>query len=157
MLIRDGGRLEACRAVFGDERQDYQEALQTYYNSTPAQGWREQHVSVYATSHPWEDFAETWAHYLHIVSTLETAWAYGITVSPSVASGPAAWPAHRGNPYTETSFDDIIQSWLPLTYAVNSLNRSMGMADFYPFVLTQGVVEKLAYIHTVIREVQALR
>ncbi|MCG0993587.1 zinc-binding metallopeptidase family protein [Acetobacter indonesiensis] len=157
LLVRDAGRLESCRAVFGDDRQDYQEALKKHYSKPAPEGWREQHVSLYATSHPWEDFAETWAHYLHIVSTLETAWAYGVTISPGVAGSHSSWPDKRGNPYTDTSFEDIIQSWLPLTYAVNSLNRSMGLPDFYPFVLTDGVVKKLSYIHTLIREVQALR
>ncbi|MFT9400549.1 putative zinc-binding metallopeptidase [Acetobacter sp.] len=157
ILVRDGGRLEVCRAVFGDDRQDYQEALERYYAAPPPEGWRDQHVSVYATSHPWEDFAETWAHYLHIVSTLETAWAHGVTISPDFVDGPTVWPQRQTNPYTEASFDEIIQAWLPLTYAVNSLNRSMGLPDFYPFVLTQGVIDKLTYIHTLIREVQALR
>ncbi|MCP1271480.1 MULTISPECIES: zinc-binding metallopeptidase family protein [Acetobacter] len=157
VLVRDAGRLDACRAVFGDDRADYQQALQTYYDSPRPTDWQTHHVSIYATSHPWEDFAETWAHYLHIVSTLETAWAYGVSINPALAGAqPSSSPQH-GDPYTEASFDEIMQAWLPLTYAVNSLNRSMGLPDFYPFVLTQGVVNKLSFIHTLIRETQALR
>ncbi|MFT8807287.1 putative zinc-binding metallopeptidase [Gluconobacter sp.] len=154
MLVRDGGRLDECRAVFGDDRADYQQALQVYYESPPPKDWQDGHVSVYATSHPWEDFAETWAHYLHIVSTLETACAFGVSVDPRVRGIGHASGRTLGDPYTEASFEDIMQAWLPLTYAVNSLNRSMGLADFYPFVLTEGIMHKLAFIHRLIRGCQ---
>ncbi|GBR68607.1 zinc-binding metallopeptidase family protein [Gluconobacter kanchanaburiensis] len=152
LLVRDAGRLEDCRTVFGDDRADYQQALKTYYASPAPKNWQDSHVSVYATSHPWEDFAETWAHYLHIVSTLETACAFGVSVSPIVKGIGRASGGKLGDPYTEACFEDIMQAWLPLTYAVNSLNRSMGLPDFYPFVLTEGVIQKLAFIHRLIRE-----
>ncbi|AOW46755.1 hypothetical protein A4S02_08170 [Acetobacter ascendens] len=152
ILVRDGGNLEACRAIFGDDRADYQAALQTYYAQSPPQNWRENFVSFYATSHPWEDFAETWAHYFHIVSTLETALAYDMTVSATVG-GDALLSPH-GDPYTTMPFEEIINAWVPLTYAVNNLNRSMGLPDFYPFTLTQGVVHKLHFIHDLIRNIQ---
>ncbi|MFT8520954.1 putative zinc-binding metallopeptidase [Gluconobacter oxydans] len=154
VLVRDAGRLDECRAVFGDDRADYQKALQVYYDSPTPPDWQDSHVSVYATSHPWEDFAETWAHYLHIVSTLETACAFGVSVDPRVPGIGHASGRTLGDPYTQASFEDIMQAWLPLTYAVNSLNRSMGLADFYPFVLTAGIMHKLAFIHRLIRESQ---
>ena len=158
VLIRDGGRLERCRAIFGDDRQDYQEALKAHYASPPSKDWRETHVSVYAASHPWEDFAETWAHYLHIVSTLETAWLYGIAIAPRTPEAAQySSPALRGDPYHDLGIDDIMNAWLPLSMAVNSLNRSMGLQDFYPFVLTPAIRHKLAFIHDVIRETQASR
>ena len=75
-------RLDACRALFGDERADYAEALQKHYSEGAPAGWQNDYVSMYATTHPWEDFAETWAHYLHIVDTLETAGAFGLKVKP---------------------------------------------------------------------------
>ncbi|MBS1032996.1 zinc-binding metallopeptidase family protein [Gluconobacter cerinus] len=157
VLVRDAGRLESCRAVFGDDQQDYQEALQNHYNNPPPEDWRERHVSMYATSHPWEDFAETWAHYLHIVSTLETAWAYGVTIHPVLPdASPLSTNGPGNDPYLTSTFDEIMEAWVPLTSAVNSLNRSMGLSDFYPFVLTSGVREKLAFIHSLIRETQAL-
>ncbi|GAA3682009.1 MULTISPECIES: zinc-binding metallopeptidase family protein [Acetobacter] len=152
VLIRDGGRLEQCRAVFGDDRTDYQSALQKHYARSTPDNWREHYVSHYAMSHPWEDFAETWAHYFHIVSTLETALSYDMTIGPMV-DGKSV-PTHRSDPYLHMPFDDIMEAWLPLTYAVNSLNRSMGLADFYPFVLTAGVRTKLRFIHDVVRNVQ---
>ncbi|GAB3592909.1 zinc-binding metallopeptidase family protein [Acetobacter peroxydans] len=153
VLIRDGGRLEDCRAVFGDDRQDYQAALAAYYHRPEPDNWRESFVSLYATSHPWEDFAETWAHYFHIVSTLDTALSYDVSVSADV--GGVALTAHAGDPYTRMSFDEIINAWVPLASVVNALNRSMGLPDFYPFILTQGVRAKLAFIHKVIRATQA--
>ncbi|MCP1243479.1 hypothetical protein GOB86_11930 [Acetobacter lambici] len=152
VLIRDGGRLEACRAVFGDDRMDYQTALQNHYARVAPGNWREHYVSLYAMSHPWEDFAETWAHYFHIVSTLETALSYDMTIGPKV-DGQAIL-THKNDPYLHMPFDEIIEAWLPLTYAVNSLNRSMGLTDFYPFVLTAGVRTKLRFIHDVVRQVQ---
>lgn len=158
VLIRDGGRLERCRAVFGDDRQDYQEALKAHYAKPPSEDWRETHVSVYAASHPWEDFAETWAHYLHIVSTLETAWLYGIAIAPQTPEAAQySTPALSGNPYRTLGFDEIMNAWLPLSMAVNSLNRSMGLQDLYPFVLTGAIRQKLAFIHDVIRETQQSR
>ncbi|GAN90540.1 hypothetical protein Gbfr_018_028 [Gluconobacter frateurii M-2] len=158
VLVRDAGRLESCRAIFGDDSQDYQDALQRHYNNPPPEDWRERHVSSYATSHPWEDFAETWAHYLHIVSTLETAWAYGVTIHPGIPDpSTLSTDGPMNDPYLTATFDEIMDAWVPLTSAVNSLNRSMGLADFYPFVLTAGVREKLAFIHALIRETQALR
>ncbi|RBM08020.1 zinc-binding metallopeptidase family protein [Novacetimonas cocois] len=151
LLVRDGHRLEECRAIFGDDRMDYQQALQRHYENGPPTGWRTQYVSEYATCHPWEDFAETWAHYLHIVSTLETAWAYGMTVREQPGNPKALRAMIADNPYDVETFDTISQGWLPLTYAVNSLNRSMGLADFYPFVLTPTILRKLAFIHQLVR------
>ncbi len=88
LLVDDGGRLEESRAIFGDERESYGEALQRYYDDGPAPGWEEAHVSAYATMHPWEDFAETWTHYLHMVDTLDTGAGFGLSVNPRVGSNP---------------------------------------------------------------------
>ncbi len=156
LLIRDGGRLDQCREIFGDDRQDYQKALEAHYAGSPSNDWQKDHVSIYAASHPWEDFAETWAHYLHIVSTLETAWLYGIAIAPLTPSAPHfSAPAISADPYVILDFDGIMNAWLPLSMAVNSLNRSMGLQDFYPFVLTASIRRKLAFVHQVIRETQA--
>ncbi len=80
VLVRDGGRLDSFRAIFGDEQQDYSAALQAHYANGPAPDWQQNYVSAYASAHPWEDFAETWAHYMHIVDTLETAQSFGVKV-----------------------------------------------------------------------------
>ncbi|WP_342630270.1 putative zinc-binding peptidase [Nguyenibacter vanlangensis] len=154
---RDEGALAACRAIFGDDRADYRAALQHHYQSGPPPGWQDHYVSDYATTHAWEDFAETWAHYLHIVATLETARAYGLSVGAQAPGNPApqASPAPQADidfdPYDVESFEPVARAWMPLTYAINSLNRSMGQADFYPFVLAPPVLEKLAFIHDLVR------
>lgn len=146
-LVRDGNELESFRARFGDERTDYGQALQRHYEQGAPAGWQNAYVSAYATMHPWEDWAETWAHYLHIVDTLEMAGAFGIRIAPDIAADPALEAEIAFDPHRVRHVQTLIDAWLPLTYAVNSLNRSMGLPDLYPFVIPQPVVEKMAYIH----------
>jgi len=147
-LVKDSDQLEAFRALFGDEQESYEDALKRHYGG-PKQNWADEYVSSYATMHPWEDWAETWAHYLHMVDTLETSQAYGLALKPKPVGGASAEPVtarrvHLGN------FDDLIEAWVPLTVALNSLNRSMGLPDLYPFVLAERVIEKLAFVHRVV-------
>ncbi|SDL62779.1 zinc-binding metallopeptidase family protein [Paracoccus chinensis] len=151
-LVRDGdpGTLARFRELFGDEREDYAEALQRHYDEGPRPDWRDSHISAYASSHPWEDFAETWAHYLHIVDTLGTASAYGLSLRPSVSQGEPATPP-CADPYRAPDIEQLMAAWTPLTLAVNSLNRSMGQPDLYPFVLSPPVVTKLGFVHRLIR------
>ena len=153
VLVRDGGQLAAFRDLFGDERADYAAALQAHYTRADNGSWRANFVSLYASSHPWEDFAETWAHYLHIVDTMEMAGAFGIAIHPGLAHDPALQADIDFDPYAASEMDDILAGWLPLTYAVNSLNRTMGQPDLYPFVLTPAVMRKLAFIHAIVRGV----
>jgi hypothetical protein len=155
VLIRDGGRLEEFRAVFGDERADYGEALQAHYARPPAPDWQEHFVSVYAGSHPWEDWAETWAHYLHILDTLEMAASFGLSVHPRVSREESLQADLDFDPHRAEKIETIIDAWLPLTFAMNSLNRAMGQNDVYPFVLAPAVVEKLGFVHRVVRENRA--
>src|SRR6476660_2611878 len=114
------------RELFGDERADYAEALQRHYSSPAPVGWEESYVSTYATAHPWEDWAETFAHYLHIRDTLQTAAAFGMAVSS---------PPTPVRDVDAPAFQAVIDNWLPLTYALNAVNRSMGREDLYPFTL----------------------
>jgi len=150
ILVRDGGHLERCRALFGDDRQDYNEALKRHYGHGAPANWRERFISAYATSHPWEDFAETWAHYLHIVDTLEMAHAFGIGIRPQVDTDQNLSAAIEFDPYSARNFLPLVTAWLPLTFAMNSLNRCMGAGDLYPFILSPPVVEKLGFIHEVV-------
>ncbi len=147
VLVRNDPSLERFRQIFGDERQDYGQALQAHYANGPKENWQEVFVSAYATSHPWEDFAETWAHYLHIVDTLETANAFGLRVRPKIGQGQEMATEIDFDPHQETDLNRLVTAWLPLTFAVNSLNRSMGQPDLYPFVLPPAVIGKLAFIH----------
>ncbi len=149
LLIKDSQRIEAFRDRFGDERPDYDESLKKHYKEGPKPGWHEQFVSEYASVHPWEDWAETWAHYLHMTDTLETAAACGLSLLPDRRNEPTMLKQPRKSA-REQSFDEIITNWFPLTYALNSLNRGMGMLDAYPFVLSPPVIEKLRFIHDTI-------
>jgi hypothetical protein len=145
LVARDPVLLEGCRALFGEEGQDYGEALKNYYEEGPPANWQENFISMYASSHPWEDFAETWAHYLHIVDTLETAAAFGLKVKPRRADGGLA-AAIDFDPYA-ADMDRLIDAWLPVQFATNNLNRSMGLTDFYPFLLSPRVIDKLSFVH----------
>ncbi len=155
-LVADSPAVDEFRRRFGDEREDYGASLQRYYANGPAPDWPERFVTAYASSHPWEDFAETWAHYFHMVDTLETAFAFGLRLRPKVAKGADLSAAIDFDPYI-AEMDRIIDAWLPLTFAVNSINRSMGQQDLYPFVLPPAVIWKLTFIHDQIHAVGALR
>lgn len=142
---------QRCRELFGDEREDYQQALERHYAEGPPDGWQQHFVSAYATMHPWEDWAETFAHYLHMRDTLQTAAAYGVKVD-----GPAIDTADRA-PLDSTPTDapedihTLLRAWIPLTYALNAISRSMGAGDLYPFVLSAQIEAKLAFIDELVR------
>ncbi|HEX8418340.1 MAG TPA: putative zinc-binding peptidase [Methylobacterium sp.] len=155
VLVRQDQSLWDFRALFGDETLHYSSALQRHYAFGPPADWAESYVSAYATSHPWEDFAETWAHYLHIVDTLETASAFELHVRPQLRHGTAAPVVIDFDPHRSADLDRMIEAWLPLTYAVNSLSRSMGQPALYPFKLTPAVIAKLAFVHERIYAVRA--
>ncbi|WP_186275989.1 zinc-binding metallopeptidase family protein [Burkholderia gladioli] len=146
-LIVGSAWQEAFRERFGDERADYQAALDAHYQNGAPAGWEDSYISEYASMHPWEDWAETWAHYLHMVDTLDTANACGLVLDPDDESLP-----HLDDQTSvdEASFGNLMRRWFPLTYALNSLNRSMGVADAYPFALSPAVVAKLRFVHRVI-------
>ena len=159
LVDEDTAAIPVFRALFGDERADYAEALQAHYNSEPAPNWAETHVSIYATAHPWEDWAETFAHYLHICDALQTAAAFGVIVAgPEVEAPPDPTAPLTSVPMEEVDdFDDLINSWLPLTYALNAVNRSMGKKDLYPFVLSPTALEKLRLVHALVKRTQPAR
>jgi hypothetical protein len=145
-LVRNSPSIADSRELFGDERQDYAAALERHYANGPPRDWPEHFVSAYASMHPWEDFSETWAHYFHIVDTLETAGDFGLRVKPKISKGADLAANIDFDPHVAT-LERIVEAWLPLTFAVNSVNRSMGIADLYPFVLPPPVIVKLAFIH----------
>ncbi len=150
-LVAETPALVAFRRLFGDESPDYGAALLQYYAEGPAPDWSQRFITAYASSHPWEDFAETWAHYFHMVDTLETASAFGMRLRPKVAQAAALAAAIDFDPHL-AGMDRILEAWLPLVFAVNSINRSMGQPDLYPFVLASPVIEKLSFIHERIHE-----
>ena len=148
-LISWTPRLPRFRELFGNEEWDYDTALFQFYRQGPAPDWQRCHISAYASAHPWEDWAETWAHYLHIIDTVETANSFGITLNPGhlpPADRPAAPIADL-----DTPLDRVLEQWLPLTCALNSLNRGMGLPDLYPFLLSVPAIEKLQFVHEVVQ------
>jgi hypothetical protein len=141
-------KLQQCRNVFGDDSIDYAEALKAHYEKGNPPDWNLNYISAYASTHPWEDWAETWAHYMHIIDTLETAYSFGIKID--IASSSKVKADIKKDPYQAENFDSLINLWLPLTFAMNSLNRSMGLNDLYPFLITPPVKEKMKFIHEVV-------
>jgi hypothetical protein len=152
VLIRDTGERGPFRELFGDPDASYEAELERHYKSGPPANWQDSFVSTYATMHPWEDWAETWAHYLHIVDTLGTARSYGMALKPQAAglSRPPKDLRVNARDVDFDDFEDLIGAWFPLTFALNSLNRGMGMADIYPFVLSERALQKLRFVHDVI-------
>ena len=147
-LVADSEWIENYRELFGGERQDYSESLERHYENGAPANWEESFISAYASSHPWEDWAETWAHYLHLVDTLETAHACGLSLTPRKEAEPAM--IITAPPLKIDSFDEIIADWFGLTYVLNSLNRSVCTPDSYPFKLSSPVQAKLHFIHKVV-------
>jgi hypothetical protein len=149
-LVAGSDRLAGFRQLFGDEQQDYARSLQRHYAAGPPANWQEAFISAYATMHPWEDWAESWAHYLHMSDTLETAASFGLRLKPRRPGDPAL----QSEVHLEGSvdFERMIADWYPLTYALNCLNRGLGQPDSYPFVLSAPVVAKLRFVHTTIAE-----
>ncbi|MGJ7457596.1 zinc-binding metallopeptidase family protein [Halomonas sp. RA08-2] len=135
--------LEAFRSMFGDEREDYAEALQRHYVNGPPAGWRSSFVSTYASAHPHEDWAETAAHLLHLTDIADSFVAAGLS-SPDL-------PYPGWDPYMESDADRLIRVATHQVMAVNHINRSMGLPDLYPFVLSDITRQKLVFMHDWLR------
>jgi hypothetical protein len=150
LLVEAAGQLDEFRRLFGDERQDYAAALARHHSRSPA-NWQGAHVSAYASAHPWEDWAETWAHYLHLVDAVDTAEAEGMEPRATGFSLSTIFANKKPDVYADATFAALIERWTPLAIGLNSLSRSIGHADFYPFVIPPPVVEKLAFVHQVVR------
>ncbi|WP_028474273.1 zinc-binding metallopeptidase family protein [Nocardioides alkalitolerans] len=131
-LVQGDEVLARCRELFGDDTADYQAEIDRHYDEGPPEDWEERFITTYATMHPFEDFAETFAHYLHISDTVDTAAEQGlVTINPSAFS----------------SFRDLVVGvWVPLSVALNQINKSMGKDDLYPFVIPDPVLEKLEFV-----------
>lgn len=154
LLVLPTQWLEDFRAVFGDERVDYASALQTHYEQGPQPDWANHFVTGYASSHPWEDWAETWAHYLHMADTADTAMSFGVDASRAELSNDLFEPADlwQSEHPDAMKFLDFLNGWVRLTNVLNELSRSMGQPDYYPFVLPRAAVGKLQFVHQIITE-----
>ena len=147
LVKRDEARLARFREVFGDPNLSYQAALDKHYARDPDdQSWRSQFISAYASMHPWEDWAETFAHYLHIIDTLETARGWDLIDFGKYAG--LTLPQDEGTSDPQR----LIDCWGEFSVKLNALNRSMGLADAYPFVINSVVVGKLKCVHSMLDE-----
>ena len=148
LLIESTPWIEHFRQHFGDERADYSNALARYYAEGPPANWQQNYISAYASAHPWEDWAETWAHYLHMRDTLETS--YDFEVMPENANIPEIAQLPPGNMQGYSLFSALLHDWTKLSILLNGLNRSMGLNDAYPFALSNQAIAKLKFIHQVV-------
>ena len=151
-LVDHSEWLEPYRALFGDERQDYDESVKAHYRDGAPLDWGVHFVSAYSSTHPWEDWAESWAHYLHMLDAADTAASFGIDLTQmGLETEPFGvellW---RHDDVDGQSFLSLLNNWVGLTAVMNEMSRSMGQPDFYPFVLSREVVTKLHFIHCVI-------
>lgn len=139
--------IDACRAVFGDERDDYTAALARHHAEGPPADWSERFISAYASAHPWEDWAETCAHVLLVTDAVQTAGAWGLRLDgPAAVARPG-----RGNP-GERSIDELVlDQWLPVAQFLNAMNRSIGLPDSYPFLIPDPVLQKMATVQHLLR------
>lgn len=138
-LVADSEWLSRFREVFGDERADYQDALNRHYSQGPPNDWQAHYISRYASMHPWEDWAESWGHYMMMIDTLETAEEFQFL-------DPPHW-ARSADP-----FDILMRAWTSFTLGINAVNRSMGLGDPYPFVLGAIAYKKLRFVHEVVQQ-----
>lgn len=145
-LVANGSRLETFRDLFGDERHDYSLALKKHYDEGAPSDWEAHFISAYASTHPWEDWAECWAHVMHMVDALDTALAVGLSVKPRRRDEPVL-PIAATRPQDRVDdFDQLWREWTSLTYVLNNLTRGLGLPDAYPFVASDRVIEKLRFV-----------
>jgi hypothetical protein len=155
-LVRDTRWLDAFRDLFGDERASYADALKRNYEVGPPADWMNSYISSYATMHPWEDWAETWAHYLHVVDSLGTALGFGMDASASRLEASVT-PFTRDDLYAPADpnaivFLRLLNSWIKMIVVLNELARSMGHPDFYPFVMSRSVLAKLQLVQMIVAD-----
>jgi hypothetical protein len=151
-LVANSLNQNSYRELFGDERASYEEALKRHYENGPRRDWPASFVSAYASVHPWEDWAETWAHYMHMLDTLSTAASFGLSAQSVDMPFIPFTPESLWNGGTDMEcFLTLLNTWIKLTAVLNELCRSMGQPDFYPFTLPAATIRKLHFIHSVIR------
>jgi hypothetical protein len=150
LLVRDTPWHSKYRAIFGDERADYAEALKKHYVHGAPDDWRNRFISEYASAHPWEDWAESWAHYMHLQATLETVTNFSLDIAKTPLRLTPFTPHVLYDSDADPAFLDWINAWVVLTALLNEVARSMGQPDIYPFVLNASAIRKVHFVHRVI-------
>jgi hypothetical protein len=144
VLVAETRLKQPFRLIFGDESSNYQDALDAYHDRSDRSYDRAAFISEYGSAHPWEDWAETFAHFLHIVSALDSAADLPLSLEARVLET-------LQDPYLESDFSALLVSWTPLAHSLNELNRSLGLGDAYPFELSGAVSGKLHFVHMAIQ------
>ena len=144
--------LDDCRELFGDERADYQAEIARHYKFGPPDGWPESFISEYATMHPWEDFAECFAHYLHITDTIDTVREAGLVLHADQVRFSVPRDIAPLESYDDAPIERLLYDWTWLAMFFNRVNTAMGKNPLYPFVIPPPVISKLGFIHRVVRE-----
>ncbi|GAA0994329.1 zinc-binding metallopeptidase family protein [Subtercola frigoramans] len=152
ILVDTDERWAECRRLFGDERTSYSDAIARHYRYGAPATWRESFISDYATMHPWEDFAETFAHYLHITGTVATAAGSGLILHADRVGFTGVGDIVARFSYADRTIEELLADWHWLSLMFNRVNRSMGLGDFYPFDLTEPVITKLSFVHALVTD-----
>jgi hypothetical protein len=153
ILVEQTDWIEECRELFGDERASYSEALDRHYHEGAPDGWEASYISEYATMHPWEDFAESFSHYLHISDALTTAAAGGMVLQANRVDGLIDADIVPRHSYRDATTSEMLADWQWLSLLLNRVNHAMGRGDLYPFTLTEPVRTKLDFVHRVVQDV----
>ncbi len=144
--------LEKCRSLFGDERAGYAEAIDRHYKFGAPDGWQSSFISEYATMHPWEDFAECFAHYLHITDSVDTTREAGMVLHADRVRFSAPRDVVPLESYDDEPIERLLYDWMWISMFFNRVNTAMGKRPFYPFELPPPVAAKLGFVHKVIRD-----
>jgi len=144
--------LDECRALFGDERADYQAEIARHYKFGAPDNWSDSFISEYATMHPWEDFAECFAHYLHITDTINTVGEAGLVLVAERARVAVPRDIVPLASYADVPIEQLLYDWKWLALFFNRINTAMGKRPLYPFEIPPPVIRKLGFVHKVIRQ-----
>lgn len=151
VLLQNSRHIDRYRELFRYERANYGKARAAYHTNGPNPNGDDNYISAYATAHSWEDWAESWAHYLHIIDALETANDYSLEARMPNERWPTRVWFGWNDPSSIGSARELIDRWIPLALDINSLNRSKGLTDFYPLVVYPAAAAKLEFIHTLVK------
>jgi hypothetical protein len=143
--------LTRCRELFGDERASYADALARHYEFGAPADWQVSFISEYATMHPWEDFAECFAHYLHITDTIDTSREAGMVLLADRVRFAAPRDVIPLESYADVPIEQLLDDWKWISLFFNRVNTAMGKGPLYPFKISGPVVDKLGFVHTVVR------
>jgi len=144
--------LAECRSLFGDERISYSDEVARHYKFGAPEGWQSRFISEYATMHPWEDFAECFAHYLHITDTIDTAREAGMVLHADRVRYSAPRDVVPLESYDDEPVERLLYDWKWMSLAFNRINASMGKHPLYPFEIPPPVIGKIGFVHKVIRD-----